>query len=60
VERALPQPRWLVREQGIAAVPPGFRSSFRDWAAEKTNQVSSGSSLNQPWLTFQFGPSVAL
>lgn len=24
----------LVREQGIAAVPHGFRSSFRDWAAE--------------------------
>ena len=29
--------RWLVREQGIAAVPHGFRSSFRDWAAEKTD-----------------------
>ena len=28
--------RWLVREQGIAAVPHGFRSSFRDWAAEET------------------------
>ena len=27
----------LVREQGIAAVPHGFRSSFRDWAAERTN-----------------------
>ena len=27
----------LVREQGIAAVPHGFRSSFRDWAAEETN-----------------------
>lgn len=24
----------LLREQGIAAVPHGFRSSFRDWAAE--------------------------
>ena len=22
---------------GIAAVPHGFRSSFRDWAAERTN-----------------------
>ena len=30
--------RWLVREQGIAAVPHGFRSSFRDWAAEETDQ----------------------
>ena len=27
----------LVREQGIAAVPHGFRSSFRDWASERTN-----------------------
>ena len=27
----------LVREQGIDAVPHGFRSSFRDWAAELTN-----------------------
>ncbi len=26
----------LVKEQGIAAVPHGFRSSFRDWAAEQT------------------------
>ena len=24
----------LLRELGIAAVPHGFRSSFRDWAAE--------------------------
>ena len=29
--------RWLVRELGIAAVPHGFRSSFRDWAAEETD-----------------------
>ena len=29
--------RWLVREGGIAAVPHGFRSSFRDWAAEETD-----------------------
>ncbi len=29
--------RWLVREQGIAAVPHGFRSSFRDWAVEETD-----------------------
>ena len=27
----------LVKEQGIAAVPHGFRSSFRDWAAEATD-----------------------
>ena len=27
----------LVRENGIAAVPHGFRSSFRDWASEQTN-----------------------
>ena len=27
----------LLRGNGIAAVPHGFRSSFRDWAAEKTD-----------------------
>ena len=27
----------LVKEQGIACVPHGFRSSFRDWAAERTD-----------------------
>ena len=27
----------LVKEQGIAAVPHGFRPSFRDWASERTN-----------------------
>ena len=26
----------LLREHGVAAVPHGFRSSFRDWAAECT------------------------
>ena len=26
-----------VAEVGIAAVPHGFRSSFRDWAAERTS-----------------------
>ena len=31
------QLRWLLRELGIAAVPHGFRSTFRDWAAEETN-----------------------
>ena len=27
----------LIKELGIAAVPHGFQSSFRDWAAERTN-----------------------
>ena len=27
----------LIKGLGIAAVPHGFRSSFRDWAAERTN-----------------------
>ena len=27
----------LLRELGIAAVPHGFRSSFRDWESERTN-----------------------
>ena len=27
----------LVKLLGIAAIPHGFRSSFRDWAAEQTN-----------------------
>ena len=27
----------LLRELGIAAVPHGFRSSFRDWASERTD-----------------------
>ena len=27
----------LIKELGIAAVPHGFKSSFRDWAAEQTN-----------------------
>ena len=27
----------LIRELGIQAVPHGFRSSFRDWAAEQSN-----------------------
>ncbi len=29
--------RRLLRQLGIAAVPHGFRSSFRDWAAEETD-----------------------
>ena len=29
--------RRLLQDQDIAAVPHGFRSSFRDWAAEETN-----------------------
>ena len=31
------QVRRLLRQFGIAAVPHGFRSSFRDWAAEETD-----------------------
>ena len=31
------QLRKLLRDHGIAAVPHGFRSSFRDWAAEETD-----------------------
>ena len=27
----------LLRKLKVGAVPHGFRSSFRDWAAEKTN-----------------------
>ena len=27
----------MVRNLGIGAVPHGFRSSFRDWAAERTD-----------------------
>ena len=33
------QLRWLLRELGIAAVPHGFRSSFRDWAGEETDHT---------------------
>ena len=33
-ERAISK---LVRDQGISAVPHGFRSSFRDWAAERSD-----------------------
>ena len=29
--------RWLMKKNRIAAVPHGFRSSFRDWAGEETN-----------------------
>ncbi len=29
--------RQLLQQHGIAAVPHGFWSSFRDWAAEETN-----------------------
>ena len=31
------QLRWMLRELGVAAVPHGFRSSFRDWAGEETD-----------------------
>ena len=29
----------LIKVLGIAAVPHGFRSTFRDWAAEETNHL---------------------
>ena len=32
----------LLRELKIAAVPHGFRSSFRDWAAEETDHPRDG------------------
>ena len=32
-----PQLRQLLQQNGIAAVPHGFRSSFRDWAADETD-----------------------
>ena len=28
---------WTLQEHGIAAVPHGFRSTFRDWAGEETD-----------------------
>ena len=34
---AVPQLRLLLARCGIACVPHGFRSSFRDWAAEETD-----------------------
>jgi len=30
-------PKWIDPRQGKEVVPHGFRSSFRDWAAERTN-----------------------
>ncbi len=36
-ELAEKQVRQMLEKLGIAAVPHGFRSSFRDWAAEETN-----------------------
>ena len=27
----------VLRRMGVAAVPHGFRSTFRDWASERTN-----------------------
>ena len=32
----------LIKELGIAAVPHGFRSSFRDWAAERDEHTPRG------------------
>ena len=36
------QLRWMVRELGIAAVPHGFRSSFRDWAGREDRSSQGG------------------
>ena len=33
--------RRLLRKLGIAAVPHGFRSTFRDWAGEETDHPQS-------------------
>ena len=32
----------LLKEQGVQAVPHGFRSSFRDWAAEEDEPSAGG------------------
>ena len=34
--------RRLLQQQGVAAVPHGFRSTFRDWAAEETELSARG------------------
>ena len=41
------QVRRLLRQFGIAAVPHGFRSSFRDWAAEETDHPREV--IRRPW-----------
>ena len=38
----------LTKELGIAAVPHGFRSSFRDWAAERTSTPAKWSRPHSP------------
>ena len=39
----------MLQQHRIAAVPHGFRSSFRDWAAEKTDDPRGA--LRRRWLT---------
>src|SRR5207302_1570009 len=39
----------VVRRMKVAAVPHGFRSTFRDWASERTNYPVM--SPKWPWLT---------
>ena len=34
------EPPWADRETGVLAVPHGFRSSFRDWAGERTSYAN--------------------
>ncbi len=41
----------LLRELGIGVVPHGFRSSFRDWAAERTDVPRRARSANSRWRT---------
>lgn len=36
----------MPRKRGIAAVPHGFRSSFRDWAAEQTSASHAAMELS--------------
>ena len=38
----------LIKELGIPAVPHGFRSSFRDWAAERTSPPARWSRPRSP------------
>ena len=45
----------MLRKQGIEAVPHGFRSSFRDWAAEQTSASHAAMELS---LAHQVGSTV--
>ena len=45
----------MLRKRGIEAVPHGFRSSFRDWAAERTSASHAAMELS---LAHQVGSTV--